>query len=276
MSMPADSDDRWLAETLDWTEGVAREAGALLRASVGRAEGRTLKRRRELVTDADRASEEVIVGRIRSRFPDHAVVAEEAGGRDPGSGYLWWVDPLDGTNNYAHGFPHFSVSVALEETGRGVVLGLVYDPMRDECFRAAAGGPAELNRRAIRVSDIGSLEDAIAATGFPYDREKDNENNLPEFNRMILAVQGIRRAGSAALDLSYVAAGRLDAYWELKLKPWDVAAGGIIVKRAGGTVTNIGSTSWEHRTHHIAASNGRVHDEMQRILGAARDGHALP
>lgn len=265
-------DEAWLEETLAWVQGVAREAGALLRDSIGRVETRSLKRKRELVTDADQASEDLILSHLRGRFPDHSIMTEEKGGIETSSRFRWWVDPLDGTNSFAHGHPHFSISIALVEAEKGLLLGVVCDPMRDECFAASLVSPAVLGERPIRVSDVGTLADSLVATGFPYDRETTNENNLPEFNAMIMAIQGIRRGGSAALDLSYVAAGRLDAYWELKLKPWDVAAGGLIVRQAGGRVTNIGSDRWDHQVHHIAASNGLVHDEMQGVLARARTG----
>ncbi len=268
ISEKTSADARWLAETLAWTEDVAREAGALLRDWIDRIETRSLKRKRELVTEADQQSDDLILGRLRDRFPDHSVVTEESGERATGSPFHWWIDPLDGTNSFAHGHPHFSVSMALEESGKGIVLGVVYDPMRDECFAAARGSGATLNGKPVRVSGIGTLAECLAATGFPYDREPDNENNLAEFNAMIMAIQGIRRGGSAALDLCYVAAGRIDAYWELKLNPWDVAAGGLIAGEAGGVVTNIGSRQWDHRVHHIAASNGLVHQEMLQVLAA--------
>jgi len=264
-------DKEWLADASGRVEEIVREAGALLRQSIGRVETRSLKQKRELVTEADQASEDLILAHLRDRFPGHSIVTEETGGHETESPFRWWVDPLDGTNSFAHGHPHFSVSMALEHEGSGMVLGVVYDPMRDECYSAREGEPSTLNGAEIRVSEIELLEESLAATGFPYDREEENENNLPEFNRMILAIQGIRRGGSAALDLCYVAAGRLDAYWEFKLKPWDVAAGGLIARQSGGTVTNIGSDQWDHTIHHIAASNGRVHEAMQSVLAGARE-----
>jgi len=262
----------WVEATLEWTQDVVREAGALLSEQAGRVQSQSLKAKREIVTDADHESENLILARLRTRFPDHSVRTEETGGFERGTRYRWWVDPLDGTNSFAHGYPHFSISLALEDTENGLVLGVVHDPMRDECFAASAVSPATLNGSPIRVSKIETLAESLAATGFPYDRELRNENNLPEFNAMIMAIQGIRRGGSAALDLCYVAAGRLDAYWEIKLKPWDVAAGGLIALRAGGKVTNIGVDRWDFQVHHIAASNGRVHPEMQRVLAEARMG----
>jgi myo-inositol-1(or 4)-monophosphatase len=260
----------WLLETLEWAQGVAREAGAVLREHAARGDRGSLKQKRELITEADHVSEELILGRFQDRFPDHSVRTEETGGVERGTRFRWWVDPLDGTNSFAHGHPHFSISMALEDTTEGLILGVVYDPMRDECFAASTASAAALNGRPIRVSETNVLAESLVATGFPYDREADNENNLPEFNRMILAIQGIRRGGSAALDLSYVAAGRLDAYWEFKLKPWDVAAGSVIVRRAGGRVTNIGHDRWDHTIHHVAASNGLVHAEMQQVLAEAK------
>ncbi len=245
---------------------AANTAGAALRERFERSHHIELKSRRELVTEMDRASEETILEAIRTEYPDDHVMAEESSPEQAASGRAWIVDPLDGTNNYAHGYPFFSVSIAFEEQGE-LVSGVVYDPLRDELFAAEAGSGATLNGTAVRVSDTDSVEDAIVATGFPYDRTALNDNNLANLNRFILSARGIRRAGSAALDLVYVACGRLDGYWELGLKAWDVSAGGLIVREAGGHVTNFASPSWSHRRGDIVASNARIHNEMQSLIG---------
>jgi len=245
---------------------AANAAGRQLRERFERSHEVEKKSRRELVTEMDRASEGIILSAIRAEYPDDAVTAEESRPVQGSSGRAWIVDPLDGTNNYAHGYPFFSVVVAFEEGGE-VVSGVVYDPLRDELFAAEAGAGATVNGSPIRVSETDSVADSIVATGFPYDRTALNDNNLANLNRFILSVRGIRRAGSAALDLVYVACGRLDGYWELALNAWDVSAGGLIVREAGGHVTNFASKGWDHRRGDIVASNGRIHDEMQSLIG---------
>jgi myo-inositol-1(or 4)-monophosphatase len=240
---------------------AARKAGKVLREGFERPTDVARKSPRELVTAQDRASEDVIVRAILDAFPHDAILAEEGAFREGSSGRVWIVDPLDGTNNYAHGYPFFSVAIAVEEAG-APVAGVVYDPLRDEMFVAERGGGATLNGRPLRVTTTDSLADSLVATGFPYGRSERTENNLANLNRFILAVRGIRRAGSAELDLSYVACGRLDGYWELGLRAWDVAAGGLIVREAGGVVTNFEGSGWDHRRGDVVASNGRIHAEM--------------
>lgn len=248
---------------------AAREGGAVLREGLSRPVTVHMKGRREVVTDLDDASERVVLETIRASFPDDLIVAEES---SPGLGEsdrVWIVDPLDGTNNYAHGYPFFSVAVAVEEDG-ALVAGVVYDPLRDELFAAERGAGATLNGEPIRVSGARTLGESLVATGFPYDRSDDADNNLANLNRFILSVRGIRRGGSAELDLVYVACGRLDGFWELGLKTWDVAAGGLVVQEAGGRVTNFAGGGWDHRRGDIAASNGAIHAEMLRIVGGSR------
>jgi myo-inositol-1(or 4)-monophosphatase len=228
-----------------------------------------MKGRREVVTDLDDASERAILETIRASCPDDLIIAEESAPGLGRSDRVWIVDPLDGTNNYAHGYPFFSVAVAVEERG-SLVAGVVYDPLRDELFAAERGGGATLNAEPIRVSGAPTLGESLVATGFPYDRSDDTDNNLENLNRFILAVRGIRRGGSAQLDLVYVACGRLDGFWELGLKTWDVAAGGLIVQEAGGRVTNFEGSGWDHRRGDIVASNGSIHAEMLKIAGGSR------
>jgi len=240
---------------------AAREAGKVLRDGFERPMAVARKSPRELVTALDRASEEVIARIILDACPHDGILAEEGASRDGSSGRVWIVDPLDGTNNYAHGYPFFSVAIAVEDAGEPVAS-VVYDPLRDEMFVAERGGGATLNGQPLTVTTTDRLADSLVATGFPYGRSERTENNLANLSRFILAVRGIRRAGSAELDLSYVACGRLDGYWELGLKAWDVAAGGLIVSEAGGVVTNFGGSGWDHRRGDIVASNGRIHAEM--------------
>jgi myo-inositol-1(or 4)-monophosphatase len=244
---------------------AAREAGSELRLRFGRPMAVASKGRRELVTEMDRVSEATIVRRIRSRFPDDPIMAEEGSPELHASERMWIVDPLDGTNNYAHGYPFFAIAVALEVRGE-LVAAVVYDPLRDEMFAAGRGLGATLDGAPIHVSDTGLLSESLVATGFPYDRGEGAEDNIGNLGRVILSVRGIRRGGSAALDLAYTACGRLDGFWELGLRTWDVSAGGLLVIEAGGRVTNIRGDTWDHRRGDIVASNARIHDEMRRLV----------
>jgi myo-inositol-1(or 4)-monophosphatase len=218
-----------------------------------------------LVTEVDRQSEAAIVELLSSAFPDHHILAEEGGEalRNP-SAYRWYVDPLDGTTNFAHGFPMFCVSIGLEAEGR-MVLGVVYDPLRRELFEAQAGQGAFLNGERIHVSKVTDLKKALLVTGFPYDHIGRTEN-LPYFSRFALESQGVRRTGSAAIDLSYVAAGRIDGFWESGLKPWDIAAGSVLVVEAGGSITDfLGNPFSVHGTQTLA-SNGLIHQAMRDVI----------
>jgi myo-inositol-1(or 4)-monophosphatase len=251
---------------LDWTIDLAYRAGALLRAGLERARQIELKSEAEVVTDVDRASEALIVAAIRAQFPDHRVVAEEGGGVEGSSRYTWLIDPLDGTNNYAHAFPFFSVSLALLEDDQPL-LGVVYDPLRDELFAAQRGGGARCNGRLLAVSRVERLGAALLTTGFPYNRFSESDNNLREFGRLLLRAQDVRRPGSAALDLAYVAAGRSEGHWELGLHPWDVAAGALLVTEAGGSVTGWQGQPWLPWDARMVASNGgRLHAELLAAL----------
>jgi len=207
----------------------------------------------------------MVVDTILEAFPDHGILAEEKAQIENSSGFLWIIDPLDGTTNYAHGYPSFSVSIGLECAG-DVIVGVVYDPMRDELFSAARGQGAFLNGNPIAVSRTDVLIRSLLATGFPYDRAVNKENNLNYFNALIMASQEIRRSGSASLDLCALAAGRLDGYWELKLHPWDVAAGSLIVQEAGGELTDFSGKRSSIRDNEILASNGRIHSQILEII----------
>jgi myo-inositol-1(or 4)-monophosphatase len=253
---------------LNFAIQTAREAGRVLAEKFGRALQVSNKGDIDLVTEADLASEQLIVERVRSYHPRHAILAEEAGDVTPAGGgaseFKWIVDPLDGTTNYAHGYPVFCVSIALEHEGR-VVVGVVYDPLRDELFAAERGEGATLNGRRARVSDTSDLNRALLCTGFPYD-VRERGDFARHFRNFIMSAQSVRRDGAAALDLAYVAAGRFDGFYEEGLRPWDVAAGVLLVEEAGGRVTHYDGTPFDHYHPLIAASNGLVHEAMLAVL----------
>lgn len=250
---------------------AARSAGKLLRGELGGTRRIHHKGVINIVTEMDHRAEALIVDRILGAFPDHAVLAEERGATAGRSPYRWLVDPLDGTTNYAHGLPIFAVSIALERDGV-MELGVAYDPSLDECFVAERGRGATLNGEPIRVSACASLDQSLLVTGFPYDIRTTTETNLPEYAALSLRAQAVRRLGSAVLDLCYVACGRLEAFWELTLGPWDMAAGGLIVREAGGRVTDVHGGPWSLEGPGVLASNGLVHDAVLEGLRAARPG----
>jgi myo-inositol-1(or 4)-monophosphatase len=219
----------------------------------------------DIVTDADRAAEDLIMEAIRREFPGHDILTEETITEKTGSKWLWVVDPLDGTVNFSHGYPMFCVSIALMNQGE-VIAGTVYDPVHEESFSAFLGGGAFLNGNPARVSAAESLNRSIVATGFPYDKAFSEINNIAEFTRVVMRVQGIRREGSAALDLAYVSCGRLDGFWELKLKPWDMAAGMLLVSEAGGRVTDRTGKPTNVYTSSVVATNGLIHDLLVEVL----------
>jgi len=248
---------------------LASLAGVVLREGYGRLHHPERKGRIDLVTEYDRRSERVLLEGIRRRFPDHAVLAEESGEHARDSRVRWVVDPLDGTTNFAHNYPFFCVSVGVEVDGV-LAAAAVFDPVREEMFTAAAGAGADLNGRPLRVSDIERLEDALLVTGFPYDVREHPERSLPSFQAFLMRAQGIRRDGSAALNLCYLATGRFDGFWEGHLSPWDMAAGVLIVREAGGRVTNYAGGTFVLDGRQILASNGRLHEEMQSVLAISR------
>jgi myo-inositol-1(or 4)-monophosphatase len=243
---------------------IAREAGALLLDSFRRRIGFTYKGDVDLVTEADRASEKLITARVSALWPTHDLVGEEGARRETGSDYRWYIDPLDGTTNFAHGFPVFSVSIALDFKGERIA-GVVYDPTRDELFTAAKGSGAYLNRQPITVSRVDNVSECLTATGFPSHKRHKNPN-IHFYQEITLRSHGVRRAGSAALDLAYVAAGRLDAFWEFNLNPWDTAAGVLLVQEAGGKVTDMHGGPWQLDSHETLASNGLIHAGMLAIM----------
>jgi len=256
-----------LSELLDLARAIAREAGAVARERFH--EPRTIRTKTseiDLVTDVDHALDRLIRERIRAARPADALLTEEGAETAGSSGVRWVVDPLDGTTNYAHAFPHFAISIGVERDGRREA-GVVYDPMRDELFEAERGGGARLNGKAIRVSEIAELRRALLATGFAYDVHSRRTPNLVFFERFIGCAQAIRRAGSAALDFAYVACGRFDGYWELHLAPWDVAAGLLLVDEAGGRTSDFDGGAPPASGERIAATNGRIHAELLEVLG---------
>lgn len=219
----------------------------------------------DLVTDADLAAEQLALRMLREAFPEHAIIAEEAGAQTMPGADCWYVDPLDGTTNFAHRYPHIAVSIALTHNGEPVV-GVVFDPLRQELFDAVRGGGAHLNGTAIHVSTTSSLDEGLLATGFPYDRRERASFYLRYFEHFLRRSQGVRRGGCAALDLCYVASARLDGFWEWHLKPWDTAAGSIIVTEAGGLVSDFRNAPFRPGGSQILASNGPLHRELLREM----------
>jgi myo-inositol-1(or 4)-monophosphatase len=252
--------------TLSELERLARQAGEILRLGYEQEHQVRYKGAIDLVTEIDHQSEELLLGEIQRLFPGHQIVSEEIGLVPGCAGEQWYVDPLDGTVNYAHGVPFFSVSIAYAQAGI-VKLGVVYDPMRAELFAAERGQGARLNGRSLQVSKVSELQRSLLVTGFPYDAWLTTQNNLEYYGRFAKLTQGVRRMGSAALDLCYLAAGRLDGYWELSINPWDVAAGGLIAMEAGATVTNTqGQTDYITPPCSVLAATPAIHIKMMAIL----------
>lgn len=252
--------------TLAELERLAREAGAILRAGYNKEHQVNYKGVIDLVTEMDHQSEAFLIGEIQKNYPDHHIVTEETGVIQGSDEHKWYVDPLDGTVNYAHHIPIFSVSVAYAFRGE-LMFGVVYDPMRDELFSAERGKGAFLNGMSTRVSEVTELQKSLLVTGFPYDAWNTPQDNFANFVRFAKLTQGVRRLGSAALDLCYVAAGRFDGFWELALKPWDVAAGGLICREAGARTTNVdGKDDFISHPQSIVASAPAIHARMLEVL----------
>ncbi len=254
-------------------EVIAREAGALLKGFYERGVAMEYKGDVDLVTEADRASEALILRRLAERFPEHGVYGEEGTRERLGGEYRWYVDPLDGTTNFAHGFPVFCVVLGLEHRVAGLaedadgemVAGVIYDPLRDECFAAERGKGAWLNGRRIFVSKTKTLQEALTGTGFPSSKRHESPN-VHFYQEFTLRSHGVRRAGSAALDLAYVACGRLDGYWEFKLNPWDTSAGYLLVEEAGGTLTHFDGSKFTLDSREVFATNGLIYEEMKGLF----------
>jgi myo-inositol-1(or 4)-monophosphatase len=247
-------------ELLSTMQSIAREAGALLMGHFRQHVKVEYKGSADLVTIADRQSEALILGRIRSRFPHHDVMGEEGTRIETGSDYKWYVDPLDGTTNFAHGYPVFCVSLGVEFRGQRIA-GVIYDPTRDEMFAAEKGSGARLNEQPMQVSSIASLSESLVATGFPSQKRHKNPN-IHFYHQLSLRSHGVRRAGSAALDLCNVASGRFDGFWEFNLNPWDTAAGVLIAEEAGGRVTDFAGGPFQIESRETLASNGLLHDAL--------------
>jgi len=268
-----------LAELVNIAESIAREAGALLREYYHRGVTAEYKGDVDLVTEADRASEKLIVARLKERLPEHGVYGEEGTRQGLDSEFRWYIDPLDGTTNFAHGFPAFCVVLGCEQRKPGLkadedgvmVAGVVYDPLRDEMFSAAKGegawlkSPNQPEGRPIHVSKTKKLQESLVATGFP-SQKRHLSPNVHFYQEFTLRSHGVRRAGSAALDLAYVACGRLEAFWEIKLNPWDTSAGYLLVEEAGGKITHFDGSKFTLDSREVFASNGLIHAEMQELF----------
>ena len=252
---------------------IAREAGALLMEYFHQHVKVEYKGEVDLVTVADRKSEALILQRIQARWPQHDVLGEEGARIETGSDYRWYVDPLDGTTNFAHGFPVFCVSLALEWKNQRIA-GVIYDPTRNELFSAEKGSGAYLNGEAIHVSKVANLAESLVATGFPSHKRHKNPN-IFFYHQITLRTHGVRRAGSAALDLASVACGRFDGYWEFNLNPWDTAAGVLIVEEAGGRVTDFSGGPFQLDSRETVASNGLVHQALLNEFEAIFKGREL-
>jgi myo-inositol-1(or 4)-monophosphatase len=249
---------------------IALEAGALIRGYFERGVATEYKGDVDLVTEADRASEKLITDRLSAAFPDHGIYGEEGARQRIDSEYRWYVDPLDGTTNFAHGFPVFCVSLGLEHRPAGLaaeedgelVAGVIYDPTRDELFSAQKGQGAWLNGRRVHVSATKHLAEALLATGFP-SRKRHASPNIHFYQEFTLRSHGVRRAGAAALDLAYTACGRIDGFWEFYLNPWDTAAGALMVQEAGGSITGFDGAAFRLNSKEVLASNGLLHEELK-------------
>lgn len=256
---------------------IAREAGAVVSNMAERRIPFELKGDFDLVTAADRASEALIVERLQSHFPSHSIIGEEGGLRERQAEYCWYVDPVDGTTNFAHGFPAYNVTLGLERAGE-MIAGVIFDPTRNEMFGAEKGGGAYLNGHRIHVSRASAVADSLVATGFP-SRKRHENINIHFYYQLAMTSHGVRRAGAAALDLAYVACGRLDGFWEFGLNPWDMAAGILLVEEAGGRCSTMTGGARDLRATHILADNGLIHEEILALFGeifAGRFRYPLP
>jgi myo-inositol-1(or 4)-monophosphatase len=243
---------------------IAHEAGSLLRYYFERHVSFELKGDFDLVTEADRASEKLIVERLKAHFPTHGIMAEEGGGHESASEYRWYVDPLDGTTNFAHGYPVYNVTLGLEKAGE-LIAGVIFDPNRDELFTCEKGSGAFLNARRIHVSRANKLNESLFSTGFPT-RRRHLSVNIHFYHQLAMASHGVRRGGAAAIDLAYVACGRLDGFWEFGLHPWDMAAGKLLVEEAGGICRDMRNHTHTLNSPHILVDNGLIHEEVVALF----------
>jgi myo-inositol-1(or 4)-monophosphatase len=254
-----------LGELREFAEDTALGAGGILKKGFAGGKKISYKGRIDPVTEFDLKSEKYILGRIKKAYPDHAVLTEEGNSIESGSRFRWVIDPLDGTVNFSHGFPIYCVSVGLEYDGQPIV-GAVYDPERDEMFSAFSGGGAKLNKKRIQVAKETRLDRALLATGFAYDIGTAKRNNLGLFARMARKAQGVRRPGSAAIDICWVAAGRIDGFWELFLKPWDTCAAVVILAEAGGKISRVDGRPYSISSDDLLATNNSLHPKMRAVL----------
>jgi len=261
-----------MSDILQMAEVIVRQAGAVLKEGYGNVRHIRQKGVIDLVTEFDVRSEEIIISSIQKEFPAHAILAEESGLNATISDYQWVIDPLDGTTNFAHGIPIFAVTIALLKNNSPIV-GVVYDPLRDEMFSAEEGQGATLNNQPIHVSAQAELGQAVISTGFPYDLRTNPRNNLAQFVQFQLRTQAVRHLASAALDCTWTAMGRLDGYWEFGVKPWDIGAGALIVREAGGRVTSVDGEENFLSDDTILVSNSLLHEQMLRVL---REGNEAP
>ncbi len=250
---------------LRFAKETAYEAGRILLRGANKPHTIDRKGIVDLVTEMDLKSEKMIYRAIRKAFPSHSILAEEGSSRDTDSDFRWIVDPLDGTTNYAHGFPVWCVSIALEKCGE-IIAGVIYNPNLDEMFYASKGNGAFRNRKRIHVTNESRLSDAFLATGFPYDIRETDIDNLDNFARFYKTARAVRRDGSAAMDMAYTAAGIFDGYWELKLSPWDTAAGKLLVEEAGGKITDFSGSDFDIFGREVVCANAKLHKQMLSIL----------
>ncbi|GAB4551018.1 MAG: inositol monophosphatase family protein [Anaerolineae bacterium] len=269
-----------LTAALALTERIAKQAGRLIMDIYKRpasAKGITMKGPIDVVTEADTQSEKLIADALLAAYPEHHIIGEESGGMGAprqSADYLWHVDPVDGTTNFARGIPAFAVSIGLSDANNVPLLGVVYDPLHDECFVGYRGGGAKLGRKKLRVSKVRKLADALLASGFPTDRRVNPDNNTEEWSAFVTRSQSVRRFGSAAIELAYVACGRIDGFWEPRLKTWDCMAGMLLVEEAGGRVSDYRNrTDNAYNGLQVVASNGRIHEQMLEVIIL---GHAAP
>lgn len=246
-------------------EAACLQSGEIQMAGLSKSRDISFKGDINLVTDIDHACEKAIVHLIQGTFPDHDILAEEGSGKRKDSEYKWIIDPLDGTTNYAHSYPLFCTSIALEHKGK-IIVGAVYEPNLGEMFLAEKGGGATLNGKKIKVSGVSTVSQALLVTGFAYNIRRTKKNNLDHFRNFLMRAQAVRRDGVAAANLCYVAAGRYDGFWELNLFPWDIAAGMLILQEAGGSLSNFSGNEFDIYQKEILATNGHIHQEMCQVL----------
>lgn len=261
-------------KTLSFVLGLAQQVGHCIYRSAHKTKRIDYKGEIDLVTQFDRKSQDLIVKRLSREFPEYGILSEENLSRDVESPIKWIVDPLDGTTNFAHGLPIWAISIALEKKGE-MLIGVVYDPSRGEMFYAIKGNGAFLNERKIHVSAVKQLDHSLLVTGFPYDIRSAKDNNLDHFNNFAVRAQAVRRLGSAALDLCYTACGRFDGYWELKLSPWDQAAGSLILKEAGGRISDFRGKPFSIYGDEVLGTNGLVHRQMMKVLNIGNVGYEM-